>query len=492
MLTFSRIGRSGMHRITLTASIIGAAIASSRGDDVSDIASAKSLSRAFRSVAKRISPSVVKIRTTTHHALPADLSSISRQSSQGSSSTRYFDDPIQRPSAAGVPSRSGLGSGVIIEARGVILTNYHVVEAAEEVFVELADGKQFRAAEIKFDEPSDLAVIQIKVDRDLSAGTFGDSDKLEVGDWVLAVGHPFDLDLTFSTGIVSGKARLVLNSRQVDYFQTDAVINPGNSGGPLVNLDGEVVGINTAIGSQSGVYQGVGFAIPAKTAKWIAKQLLERGTVQRAYVGVRVEETLAEETKEQGTNPGRGVRVTEVLPDTPAAKAGLRNGDRIHKFAGQEVRNPRQLQGIVEQTESGTSQTVEIVRDGKPHALQITAGSLPKSPGLAGKILQAPIASTGSAIKELGINVADLSKADVERFGYAGFKGAIVKEVDPDGLAAQCGIRTGMLVRQVEKRAVFSAAEFVAAMRDRSLAEGVMLLIRTPDGGNRLVQLRKQ
>ena len=468
---------------TILLLIASCSVSVSRADDASDIAAAKSLSRAFRAVSKRIIPSVVKIKTTTR---PRTL-----RTDPTAPLENFSGDQAPGLTPSDAPARSGLGSGVIIDAKGIILTNYHVVEGADEVLVELADGRQFSAAEVKADEQSDLAVLRIKADHSLPAATLGDSDKLEIGDWVLAIGHPFDLDLTVSSGIISGKARVLPSGRRADFLQTDAAINPGNSGGPLVNLDGEVVGINTAIASSNGGYQGVGFAIPANLAKWVTKQLIAKGSVQRAYLGVRIEEIRGDKAEELGIDPGKGVMVAEVFPGTPAAKAGLRRNDRILKFAGHEVHNPRQLQEVVEQTELGTSQATEIIRDGKPQTVQVVAGPIPRKFGLAGAILPDPKLTMGTTVDELGIKIADLTKADIERFGYAGFKGALVKEVEPDGLAAQVGVRGGMLVMQVEKQAVRSAGEFRIAMKSQSLAKGVMLLVRTPDGGNRLVQVRK-
>ncbi|MGA2259384.1 MAG: trypsin-like peptidase domain-containing protein, partial [Thermoguttaceae bacterium] len=343
------------------------AASASRADEAGDIAAAKSVSRAFRAVSKRIIPTVVKIKTTIRpRTLHADATSSGNNSLSNSPFENFFGDHSQGFAPSDLPSRSGLGSGVIIDTKGIILTNYHVVEEADQVLVELSDGKQFRATDVKTDEQSDLAVLRIKTDHILPVATLGDSDKLEIGDWVLAIGHPFDLDLTVSSGIISGKARILPSGRRADFLQTDAAINPGNSGGPLVNLDGDVVGINTAIASNSGSYQGVGFAIPVNLAKWVAKQLIEKGSVQRAYLGVRIEEIRAEQAEELRIAPGEGVRVAEIFPDTPAAKAGLRKNDRIIKFAGHEVHNPRQLQEFVEQTELGTSQPAQIVRDGKP------------------------------------------------------------------------------------------------------------------------------
>lgn len=468
------------------------AISIGQADEASDIASAKSLSRAFRAVSKRIIPCVVKIKTVSHpRKLHTDSTAADGKPQIDSPFESFFGDRTPGYSPSDSPSRSGLGSGVIIDAKGIILTNYHVIEGADEVLVELPDGKQFRAADVKADEQSDLAVLRIKTDKKLPAATLGDSDKLEIGDWVLAVGHPFDLDLTVSSGIISGKARALPSGHRSDFLQTDAAINPGNSGGPLVNLDGEVVGINTAIASNSGGYQGIGFAIPANLAKWIVRQLIEKGSVQRAYLGIRIEEIGAKEAEKLGIDPGQGVLVAEVFADTPAAKAGLRKNDRIVNFAGREVHNPRQLQEIVEQAEVGSSPTAQIVRDGKPQSVRVIASPLPKNFGLAGAILQDPKLAAGSAATEWGIKIADPSKAEIERFGYQGFKGALVKEVEADGPAGQAGISSGMLVMQVDKKPVRSAAEFNLAMKNQSLSKGVMLLVRTADGGSRLVQLRK-
>ena len=497
--------RSGMAQIALMLVIACYSAPASRADEAGDIASAKSLSRAFRAVSKRMIPTLVKIKTTIR---PRTF----RSDPALAGSNPPLDSPFEnftsdrRPGVPGAPApgftssdapvRSGLGSGVIIDAKGIILTNYHVVDGADEVLVELSDGKQFRAADVKTDEPSDLAVLRIKADHGLPAATLGDSDKLEIGDWVLAIGQPFDLDLTVSAGIISGKARVLPSGRQADFLQTQAAINPGNSGGPLVNLDGEVVGINTVIasgapGTPGRGGQGIGFAIPANLAKWVAKQLVEKGSVQRAYLGLRVEEIRAQRAEEAGIDAGKGVLIAEVFPDSPAAKAGLRKNDRILKFAGHEVHNPRQLQDLVEQTELGKSQAAYIVRDGKPQTVQVVASPLPQSFGLAGTILQDPKRAAGSMINELGIKVADLTKADIDRFDYKGFKGALIKEVEPNSLAARTGIRGGTLVMQVDRKAVRSAAEFQQAMKNQSLSKGVMLLVRTPEGGNRLVQLRR-
>ena len=461
----------------------------SRADEASDIASAKSLSRAFRAVSKRVIPSVVKIKTTVRtRTFRSDPAQKGNNLPPGSPFENFFGDGATAPLSSDAPARAGLGSGVIIDAKGIILTNYHLVEGADQVLVELSDGMQFHAADVKTDEQSGLAVLWIKANQSLPAAIFGDSDKLEIGDWVMSIGHLFDLDVTVSSGIISGKARTLPSGRRAQFLQTDATISPG---GPLVSLDGEVVGINVATASNSGGYQGVGFAVPANLAKWVTRQLIEKGSVQRAYLGVRIEEVGGQGAEKAGTTAGKGALIAEVFPSSPAAKAGLRKNDRILKFAGHEVHGPRQLQELVEQTERGKSQTIEIVRDEKPQSVEVVACSLPTSFGLAGAILQDPKLAADPALNELGIKAADLTNADKERFDYKGFKGAIIKQVDPKGPAAQAGLRDGMLVMQVDKKPIRSLGEFHQAMKNQSLAKGVMLLVRTPEGGNRLVQLRK-
>ena len=467
-------------------------------DESHAIEKAKTLSRAFRAAAKQVTPTVVKIKTTTRpqrsqrpEGRPPRVNPF-----QGTPFEDFFnDDSPDSPFRRGRPQREGLGSGVIIDPTGVVLTNNHVVEGADEVTIELSDGRQFQATDIKTDDQSDLAVLRIKVEGKLPAAVLGDSDKMEIGDWVLAIGNPFDLDLTVSAGIISGKSRILPSGRRAEFLQTDAAINPGNSGGPLVNLDGEVVGINTAIASSSGGYQGIGFAIPANLARWVTGQLIKTGTVQRAYLGVRIEEITAPLAQKLGVERAQGVLVAEVYPDTPAAKAGFREGDIILACAGHQVRNPRQLQEVVEQSPLGSTQQVDLLRDGKRLSLPVVVSPLPKElgaasvPSLGNRGRSGP--STPLSNRELGLQVADLTKDLAERLGYSGFSGAVVTAVDSDGIAGDAGIREGMLILRVGKKLVRSAAGFTDALQGESLQNGILLLIRTPDGGNRFVVLRR-
>jgi serine protease Do len=387
----------------------------------------------------------------------------------------------------------GVGSGIIIDPKGIILTNNHVVEGADEVLVELVDGRQLKATDIKTDEQSDLAIMRVKTNGFLPAATLGDSDTLDIGDWVIAVGCPFELDSTVSAGIISGKGRVLSADSRASFLQTDAAINPGNSGGPLVNLDGEVIGINTAIESSTGTYEGIGFAIPSNLVKWVAPQLIKNGAVKRAYLGVKIGEINGELADHVGVPPNSGVIVSEVLANSPAAAAGLQEGDIILAFAEKKITNPQQLQEIVERSPNGSNQQVEILRNGQKMKLQAEVQALPGK--LTSEALPAPGREKnnrrGSNLisEELGVEVSDLTPEIARKLGLGANSGVIVSAVQPEAVAAQYGIREGMIILRVGQKPVRSAAEFKAAIKDESLDKGILLLVRT-QSGNRFMLLK--
>ena len=289
--------------VALLATAVGAGVANLQNGangqtsksprDAAAISQAKSFSNAFRYAAEQAGPSVVKIRV---HTAAKKVKGMTRETPFGGHNPfkgTPFEDMIPDDGQAfggmgnfGSPERDGVGSGVIIDKSGVVLTNNHVVQDADEVIVTLGDGREFKGTDIKTDPQTDLAVIRIHDAKDLPVAKLGNSDELEIGDWVLAIGCPFELDHTVSAGIISGKGRELSDGNHASFLQTDAAINPGNSGGPLVNIDGEVVGINTAIATNSGGYQGIGFSIPINTAKWVTSQLIDKGSVSRSYLGV--------------------------------------------------------------------------------------------------------------------------------------------------------------------------------------------------------------
>jgi len=452
-------------------------------------AQAKSLSVAFRAAAKKIIPTVVTVNSTTKPKRITTLPRARRDNPfKGTPFEDFFGDnlPPEFQFHPGIPQRQGVGSGVIIDSTGVILTNNHVVAGADEIVVELSDGRQFQVVDVKNDERTDLAVLRIETEEPLPAATLGRSDRLEIGDWVLAIGNPFNLDGTVSAGIISGKGRSLEAGKRANFLQTDAAINPGNSGGPLVNLDGEVVGINTAIASSTGGYQGVGFAIPIDLAKWVTGQLVQHGSVQRAYLGVQISEITGPVAEKFGVAPFQGVLVMEVYPKTPAAVAGFQEGDIVVAFAGQPVNNPRQLQEVVERSSAGSKQKVDVIRNGGPKTLYVVVKPMPNEFG----VVEAPAIprpgqkDDGAAFQsdDLGLEVGELNEELAKRLGLAGYSGVLITEVDPAGIAAAAGLAPGMLIRSVERKPVGSVADFKAALEDKSLSDGILLLVRTPRG----------
>jgi serine protease Do len=456
---------------------------------------AKALSNAFREAADATIPSVVTITSETRPV----RGETRRGNSRGENPFKGFEDFFNDRGFGAIPfnvpdhARVGIGAGVIIDKSGLVLTNNHVVEGATEVTVRLSDGREFKGTDIKTDKQTDLAIVRIKGADDLHAATLGDSDAIDIGDWVLAVGNPFNQEMTVSAGIISGKGRQLTGSQRAQYLQTDAAINPGNSGGPLVDLDGEVVGINTAIASNSGGFQGVGFAIPINQAKWVADQLAHGGSVKRAYLGVKVGEVAGELAEQFGVHRHQGVLVGEVLANSPAAKAGLQEGDVITEYAGKHVGTPGQLQQLVERSSLTGKEELKILRDGKPLTLSVGVQAMPEEPRDEFRNVRESgrddDSSPSFASKELGIEVADFTAAEAEQLGFKGFEGVVITNVSPDGLAAEHGLADGMLIMKVGKQKVTSVDEFKKAMANESAERGVLLLVRTP-AGNRFVVLK--
>jgi serine protease Do len=346
-------------------------------DDMSEaINHARGLSRAFRKAAESAMPSVVTLITKTKPDLSRDRNDL-RRLLEDPRFRRLFPDQLPGESPDGrteLPAiPTAIGSGVVIDAAGVILTNNHVVQDADEIVVRLDSGQELKVVEVKTDPLSELAIVRIKLDANqkLNAARLGESEPLQIGDWVIAIGSPFELEATVSAGIISGKGRGIDKVRRGKLLQTDAAINPGNSGGPLVNLEGEVVGINTAIASLSGGYQGIGFAIPIDRAKWIVQELLSHGKVRRASLGISIEDLTPEAAGKLKLPARSGVFVRDVLPGSPADAAGIKVNDVIVEFAGQRTLGPRDLQDLVEQKPIGSQQAVKVMRDGAAVSLSV-------------------------------------------------------------------------------------------------------------------------
>lgn len=376
---------------------------------------------------------------------------------------------------------AGYGSGVIIDPTGVVLTNHHVVLDAAEAEVTLADGRKFTSRDIRRDPRSDLAVIKLPAAEPLPFLEFGDSDAMEVGDHVLAVGAPFGLTGSVSHGIVSAKSRNNLKLNQFeDFIQTDAAINPGNSGGPLVNLEGKVVGITAAIKTRTGGFTGVGLAVASNFARTVAGQLLKDGVVRRGQIGVLVRDVDAEVAKKLGVRPNTGAVITKVQENGPAAKAGLVVGDLITAVGGTAVRDSRDVQRVV--TGLAPSQEVEVIiqRDGKAMVAKVTVEQLGDAPAAP----EAPPATAGAVpFQALGLAVADLTPELCARLGYpADTKGALVVVVTGGGRADQAGLKSGQVIVKVDKAAVPNAAAFQKAIGQADPNSGALLHVLRSTG----------
>jgi serine protease Do len=446
---------------------------------------ATSLSRSFREASAKVLPTVVAIKTAKRGQR------IDSYGGQGNpfEGTPFEGTPLEdlledQFRGRMIPRQEGLGSGCIIDPSGIILTNNHVVAGFDDVVVEMADGREFDAVEVKTDPYSDLAVVRIKADEKLPAATLGESDQLQIGDWVLAVGSPFGLQATVSAGIISAKGRALEAAERAQFLQTDAAINPGNSGGPLVNLQGEVIGINTAIASRTGAYQGIGFAIPSDLARWVIKQLVESGRVTRSYLGVGVNQLTAELAESLGGQAGQGVVVMQVYPNSPAAKVGLVEGDIILTFEGREISTPRDLQEAVERSRVGAQARLEWLRDGKKSNGRVTLEELPAEDKPSGRLgSSGPFRAETRQEEMIGLRIQALTPNVARQLGYAeDAPGVVVAAVDPNSLAAEKGIRPGMLILRVGNSNVDTVDQYRQAVANESLERGILMLVATPDG----------
>lgn len=447
------------------------------------VAQANDLSAAFRHVSDTVLPSVVTITNKPIAVPAADRRSPNMRDIpfdelfKNRDMQKFFREmPFEMPQNP--KSHGGIGSGVIIDNAGVILTNNHVVSGGGTVTVRLHDGREFEATEVKTDPKSDLAVVRIKADN-LQAAHLGDSDQTQVGDWVLALGQPFGLEGTVTAGIISAKGRGIgLNARE-NYLQTDAAINPGNSGGPLVNLNGEVIGINTAISSNSGGSEGIGFAIPVNTAKWVSGQLVSGGTVHRGQLGVSIQAMTHQLAEQFGMSAREGVLVNSVLEGSPAAEAGMKVGDVIVEFAGKAVSEPRELQMAVEQVPAGSEQKLIVVRDGKRETLTAKVRQTEASES-ADKMT--PNTAGEFKLDELGFEVGPLTPSAAEQMEMKGVEGVVITSVSDGSRAEDAGLKNGMVITQVNRAEIKSVDDFRKAMEKDSKEKGTLLLVRTSEG----------
>jgi len=459
---------------------------------LADLSKHDKMSALFREVAKAVKPAVVVVHVKQKVSFRSDpffADDFMR---------RFFGDDLpgqfrfrrQWPEKQ-QPKRefyqSGLGSGVIVDAdKGYVLTNWHVVRNADEVEVALHDGRRFTAEWIRTDKQTDLAVLKIKPDRLIEA-RLGDSDQMEVGDWVLAIGAPEGLPQTVTAGIISAKGRTTGRGGYENFIQTDASINHGNSGGPLLNMRGRVIGINTAIVSRTGVNEGIGLSIPANMAKSIMNQLIDSGQVVRGYLGVSIQNVNQALAKSFNLPETHGALVSSVGKDTPAENAGLRDGDFIVEVNGKNVKNVNDLRNCIAAARPESTVKLRLYRDGKSRTVKVRIGRQPED--FASMIGQGgPESPSGRASDRFGLKVATMSREYAEKFGLDGsLKGVVVLEVAPGSAAADQGVKPGDVITHVQGKQVVSADVLTDALAGDEAKNGVRLRVRDRSGGMRYV-----
>jgi serine protease Do len=435
----------------------------------------------FSALASQVRPGVVNIRTvkTIKGGGP-----VFRHFFGDRDPFRDFFGPFMDQDPHREFKQPSLGSGFIIDREGYIVTNNHVVEDADNIKVRLANEKEYEARIVGRDPNTDLALIKIDDADDLVPMTLGDSESLKVGTWVVAVGSPFGLEQTVTAGIVSAKGRIIGSGPYDDFIQTDASINPGNSGGPLINLNGEVVGINTAIVASG---QGIGFAIPIDMAKGIIDQLKESGTVTRGWLGVGIQNLTPELAAYYGVEEAKGVLVVKAYPDDPAAKAGIQENDIIVAVDDKPVEDSRELSRLIAGLPVGEKVKVQLIRDGKTKTVRVTLAKREDE-----KIARRELPGGGTDGDRLGMRLGTVDEPTARRFGFeSGEPGALVTAVDPEGQAAKAGIRPGDLIKELNHKPVDSPQGFADALADLDENASLKLLIKRPGAGYMALKIER-
>ena len=437
----------------------------------------------FSKLAEMAGPAVVNIRTvkTIKRGGPGF-----RQFQRGPRGRENpFDDFFERFFGENMPrdfKQPSLGSGFIIDPKGYVVTNNHVIEDADQIKVKLGNDKEFDAEVVGRDPNTDLALLKIETNEDLPVITMGDSDKLKIGQWVVAIGSPFGLERTVTAGIVSAKGRVIGSGPYDDFIQTDASINPGNSGGPLLNMKGEVVGINTAI-IASGT--GIGFAIPVNLAEGIIAQLKSEGEVTRGWLGVAIQDLTAEMAEYYGLKDRKGVLVADVFEGDPADKAGIQAKDIIIEVNDKKIETSRQLTTMIAGLKVGETARVEVFRDGKSKTFAV------KLARRSDEKLTSRKAPPKHEEEELGIRVTDLTSEMAERFNLGEAAGVVVVGVESDSKGSEAGVRVGDIIKEINHQEIEIVKDYTAAVRKIKTGESVNLFIWRKNAGFLVIKFKK-
>ena len=389
---------------------------------------------------------------------------------------RFFGDEMQREF-----KQPSLGSGFIIDKNGIVVTNNHVIEDADQIKVKLDDETEFDAEVIGRDKNTDLAVLKIKPDRDLPTLNFGNSDKLKIGQWVVAIGSPFGLERTVTAGIVSAKGRVIGSGPYDDFIQTDASINPGNSGGPLLNMDGEVIGINTAIVASG---QGIGFAIPVNLAKKIIDQLQTKGEVVRGWLGVAIQDVNQDMAEYYGLEGQKGVLVADVFKGDPAEKAGIRAKDVITEVNGKKVETSRQLTGIIADIPVGETARITVIRNGKPETFKVKIAKRNDDRIMSRR-------EPEQREEEFGIQVTAITDEIAQRFNITETSGVIVSDIERGSVGDEAGVRIGDIIKEINHRVIESVSDYDEALRQADPDTTLNLFIWRKNAGFLVIKLER-
>jgi serine protease Do len=428
------------------------------------------LSTAFEQVAKSVEPSVVNISTEQIiHNTGMGQDPFGEMFGGESPFGSFFKQPRDM-------RRKSLGSGFIVDPRGYILTNNHVVQDASKIRVKLQDGRELTGTVVGTDPQTDLAVVKVNASG-LPVLKLASADPVKVGEWVLAFGSPFGLEQTMTAGIISAKGRDIGSGNYDNFLQTDAAINPGNSGGPLVNLNGDVVGINTMILSQSGGFQGVGLAIPAAVADNVYRQLVRSGKVTRGWLGVGIQEITPELAKSFDLNKPEGVLVSQVEPNSPAAKAGLKSGDIILEYNGKETKTPRDLSMAVADTKAGVPAKLNVLRDGKALNVDVAIGERPKEMAESRTDELSDDSANSPQHAKLGVEVKNVDADEARQLNLKSTTGALVTNVQSGSPADEGGLQPGDVIREINHKPINNTADLQSAMKNLKDGNTVLLSV---------------
>jgi serine protease Do len=443
----------------------------------SDLEALRRIGQGFSEVVKQVSPSVVNVKISQTVKMPHPPFGGFPWDFFGESP---FGRPFEEPEGQEYP-RQGAGSGVILSKDGYVLTNNHVVEGADEITVTTSEGEEYEAEVVGTDPRTDLAVIKVK-GKGLPAAKLGDSDRIEVGEWVLAVGNPFQLHNTVTAGIISARGRSNVGLAEYeDFIQTDAAVNPGNSGGALVNLDGEVIGITSSIATRTGIFQGVGFAIPINMAKQIMEQLIETGKVTRGWLGIYIQPITPELKDQFKLKSKEGALVADVNEGGPAAKAGMRRGDVIVAYRGEKIKDPNNLRNLVAATDVGAVADVKVIRDGKEKTLRVKIGELPEETAAVERPFGRDLE------KDLGFTVSNLTPSIRRQLELPeDQEGVAVRNIKQASDAYQNGLRKADVIIEVNRKPVSDVADFDRVVSGLSAGDQVLLVVIT-EGHTRYV-----